>query len=471
VSILGEIRSFFGFRGVSSDISRGGSAALPTVPTSAERFGPGVFNQQNANVLLRESLGMAAACTRELSNSVARLTIEIVEEDISPAGTVKEVPRPDHPLRDLLVTRPHPNFSKTQLFYLITQWILTTGEAYVQKLGSDLRVEALLPMKPTMFEPIVNGGLLTGYLVTDANGDQQIYPADWFVRFYFPDPENPWQPEGYLAPMAIELDADKFAEQSLRSHYQHDATPKTAIEQHEALPETVGIEDAQERFHQKWREFYDQRGGSRMGVPAILPYGARLVEFGRQAGADVTPLLEHWRDDMMMNFGVPRSIMGQVQSGDRSSAETNEWVFENHQLVPITNIIRDGFNQYLVQDFEGDVKVRFKAFTTEDKAHILAQEQSDLDRKVKSINEVREDRDLEPVEWGKDPIELAQALAPASVFSSDSEGAPTEPESAEDERSRVIRERKRQSNARRRAKQKRKAESIGSEPEESLPPQ
>src|SRR3990172_3622952 len=155
----------------------------------------------------------------------------------------------------------------------------------------------LHPVPPRMVEPIVAGNVIVGYLVTDANGRQERKPPRDFVRFWFPDPENPWRSEGYLGPSRIQAHAHKFASQHLRAHYAFDATPKTVLE---ASAEAQGFDtDAKDRFYALWREHFSSRTGSRAGLPAITPAGYKLVELAMQTGAEIKPLLEYFRDDLL----------------------------------------------------------------------------------------------------------------------------------------------------------------------------
>lgn len=160
----------------------------------------------------------------------------------------------------------------------------------------------------------------------------------------------------------------------------------------------------QERFYKRWRDSYQTRSGSKVGLPAILPTGYRAIELAMQSGADITPLLEFMRDELLMASGVPRSILGQVLSGDRSSAETNAFVFDLHTVKPYARMITDGLTLQLASDYDAQLIVDFEDFVAEDKDHRLAQEQSDLDRKVRSVNEIRLGHNHDPSGWGDEPI-------------------------------------------------------------------
>jgi SPP1 gp7 family putative phage head morphogenesis protein len=167
----------------------------------------------------------------------------------------------------------------------------------------------------------------------------------------------------------------------------------------------VAFTDAQKkRFDYEWRRKYNTRAGQDIDVPAVIPLGYKLIELAMQSGADVTPLLDFWRDEQLMGFFTPRSILGQVVSGDRSSAETNQYVFDRHAVAPIANLVADGVTLQLAPDFDSKIFMEFEEFVSADKEFTLAQETADLAGKVRSVNQVREDRGLEPVDWGEDPV-------------------------------------------------------------------
>jgi hypothetical protein len=401
---------------------REGAPALPWEATFTQDYGPGIGKQPNHKRLLDEVLGIADACTRAIANRCAEIE-PIVKRKHSrrSAGGTRDEILDDHPLKQLL-DKPHPNLSWRQISRMTTMHLVTVGEAYWQKVSSSFGTPTEIHVvPPDQMTPLVEDGRVIAYRCLLGDGTQIDLPPQYFVRFFLPDPANPWGSEGYLGPAAITSDGIKFSNEQLRSHFQFDATPKTTLK---ATSEAAPFSPEQkEIFAQDWYRYYNQRTGQRLGVPVILPTGYELLELGMQTGADLTPLLEHWRDDMLMQYGVPRSVLGQVLSGDRSSAETNEWVFEKHAIAPVLGIEKDSMTLQLASDYPGNIFVDFDEYMTEDKAHTLAQEESDLDRSVKAVNEVREDRALAPVEWGDEPIGVSEPAA---------EPAPAEEPPAED---------------------------------------
>jgi SPP1 gp7 family putative phage head morphogenesis protein len=385
----------------------GGSerAAGPPIdfePPFTQWFGPGIANQPSHETLLREERGVSARATRALANRISSLKPLVKVSRRVEDGTLIDEILDDHPLK-ALIDRPHPDFSRAQLLRLTTQWIVTVGEAYWYKVGNGFRVPTELhPVPPANVKPIVDAGVVVAYNVKDGKGAKRDVPPDLITRFYFPDPESPWTSEGYLGPAAVTADSLRFAGEHLRAHYQSDATPKSYLQPQENAD--VWTQEQKERFWAMWRKHYHNRLGTDIGVPGIIPTGYQLMSMVVQSGGDLVPLLEFWRDEQLMDYGVPRSILGQVVSGDRSSAEVNQWVFDQYSVMPLTNLIADGITLQLAPDFDASLFVEFEKFVSDDKHFNLEQETADLVGKVRSVNQVREDRGLDPAPWGDEPV-------------------------------------------------------------------
>jgi len=229
-------------------------------------------------------------------------------------------------------------------------------------------------------------------------------PARDVIRFWFPDPETLYTAEGYLGPNAINTDAAKFAAETLRSQYQNDATPKVVMK---PLADAAKPNDVQwERWQNDFMRKYNQRMGSRRGLPAKLPTGWDLIQLSMETGVGITPLLEFWQSNQLLNFGVPQSVLGRVVSGDRSSAETNQYVFDLHTIYPIASLIADTLTRRLARDYDASIFVEFEEFVSADKDYKLRQEAQDLTLKVRSAQQILADRgdDPEAATWGEYPV-------------------------------------------------------------------
>lgn len=368
-------------------------------------YGPGIGNQPEHDRLLAETLGVTETATKAIVNRVASLRPRVKRSMRDEAGTIVDEIIDDHPLA-MLLDRPHPNLSWRMFLRLTAQWILITGEAYWQKVGGsgplDGITQRLYPASPLNVRPRVVMNEIAGYEVTDGDGRVSTHPPDDFVRFFFPDPENPWGSEGYLGPIGIIADSHKFASQHMRSHYQHDANPKLALE---AQENAVAFTPEQEsRFHEKYRNLFQMRGGTAHGAPFITPTHYKLIQLMMQSGADITPLMEYWDRTILRHYGVPRSVLGEVMSGDRSSAETMLWTFDLHTILPLADMIADTLTLQLASDYEDEVFVEFEPFVASDKDYDIRKEEHDLTHGLKTINQVLEARGDDTQPWGDDPL-------------------------------------------------------------------
>jgi hypothetical protein len=367
-------------------------------------FGTGVGSHQPASdVLLRENIGVAGMATRAIANRVGSLNPLVKTSRRKTDGTLEDLILDDHILKQLL-DKPHPNYNRFQLLWLAASHVVTTGEAYWLKVRNQMKIPMMLqPMPPAKVSPQIVDGIITGYTVSDGKGRPITLESTDVIRVWFPDPETMFSAEGYLGPNATVADAQNFADQHMRSHYQSDATPKVMLKgTADAIdpdPDNTG------RYQNAWVKKFSKRGGTNPAAPMLLPPGWEPIIAAMASGADITPLLDHWQSNQLMNFGVPPSVLGRVVSGDRSSAETNQFVMDLHTILPIATLISEALTNQLAKEFDPSLWVEFDEFVSVDKVHALAKEKQDIETKVKSPQQILVDRgkDPEAAPWGEFP--------------------------------------------------------------------
>ncbi len=275
-----------------------------------------------------------------------------------------------------------------------------------EQIRSRLNVPIELhPIPPSNVTPVLSNGVISGYWLRTGDGSEVFREREDVIRFYFPNPANPWASKGYLGPEATTADSLNFSGQHLKEHYRFDATPSSVLETAAGgTPPPEPGSDLAKRVDAAWRQAYHRISGAKKGIPIQLPEGVKLIQMAMQSGADIVPLLEFWRDEQLMGFGTPRSVLGQSESGDRSTAETNQYVFDRHAVKPVANLIEDAITLQLAPAFDPNIYVEFEQFISADKEFDLKKEDSRLKNKVTIINEVRKADSLEPVDYGDDPV-------------------------------------------------------------------
>ena len=364
----------------------------------------GTAQQPNPSRLLTDGFaGVQATAARAIASRLSDLDFEIQNRVRNDAGGYSWEADPLHPLLEIL-ERPNPYLSRRQMLKVTSTWITQTGEAYwlIVTNGAGATRE-MWPMSPQHVEKLASDSQpISGYVFHGEAGETR-YGLDEVVHFFDPDPDDPFRGVGIVGPQAREFDAQTFASDTLRSHFQHDATPKIVL----TAKDDADVADAKQReaFWADWQNRYNRRGGEQQGVPAFLPSGFGVHELSGLSDVDsVKAFLEFGRDTLLMANGVPRSILGDVVDANRAAADTNRLVFDRHTVKPQTGIIADALTaQVAVIEYGRDTRVQFEQFIDEDADLRLREERQDLDTGVRSVNQVLADRGADSVDWGELP--------------------------------------------------------------------
>lgn len=360
--------------------------------------------QPTAALLLQEALGWFDIGVRTVANRVASLDLEVgTWVMVDGASTFKVLP--EHELA-LVLRRFGPTHSRRMSLRLIAQYMVTVGEAYLLKVGADGgRTRELHMMQPAKTYTTFSNGVVSGYVAMTGNGARVPLRVEDVVHVWLPDPETLFTAEGYLGPQALSVDSEKFATETVRAHFESNATPSVVLEldKDAALPSI----ESRATFDETWRQAYSRRLGGSRGLPAMLPPGFVAKVLAGTLGPEVLPFIEHWRDQILAAIGVPKSILGltdQVGLG-RATAEVNQYVMDLHTVTPLVDALSDALTEQLARPEYGDqISVRVKPFVSSDKDFELRREAQDLAGKVRSINEVRRERGVKDAPWGDDPV-------------------------------------------------------------------
>ena len=365
-----------------------------------QRNGVGTQNQPGHAVLLRASGSWASTATRAIANRLASLTPKVVR--IGPDGEEEDLEQ--HPLSAVL-GRPNPMHSKQQTLNLIANHMVTVGEAYQLKVmgqGAPVPTE-LWMMDPASVRPVIRSGRPVSYEVRDGDGGVSQVPIEEVVRIWTPDPENFYTAEGVLNTQRVVFDANTFAEQTVREHFKNNATPSIIIERDK---ESGSLDpDELTRWQELWTQAYNSIRGTKRGLPAWLPQGAKARELAAmQDLSKMVPLIQEQMKQIMMAYGTPRSVVGDVADANRSNMEASQYGFDLYTISPLASLIEDAWTFQVAADYGEDIAVRFEEFIPRDKEFELKAEESKLATKQKSINMLLEEKGLDPVSWGDLPV-------------------------------------------------------------------
>jgi len=357
-----------------------------------------------AQLLTDGYTGVQAIASRAIANRVSDLEFRVQERRVGVDGVRKWEDNDEHSLLEPLLI-PNPLMSTRQLLKLTSYWLTQSGAAYWLSVTNGAgRIVEFWPMSPRNIEKIAGTDSPVEGFIFHGEAGETRYDLSEVVWISDPDPADPFEGVGVVGPQAREFDAGTFAADTVRSHFQHDAVPKTYLQ---AGPEaSMPNKDTRELFNADWRNRYSKRGGTDVGLPSFIPSGFSLGEISGSSNIDeIRAYQEYQRDLLLMANGVPRSILGDVVDANRAAADTNRLVFDRHTVSPQAGLICDAAtHQIAIPQFGKDTRIGFREFVSADEDLRLREEAQDLSLKVRSINQVRDDRGGEPVEWGDKPV-------------------------------------------------------------------
>lgn len=354
-----------------------------------------------AEELLREIRGWVAIGLRPITDRMTSLEMHAhveVDDDEDPRLPTT------HPA-NAIIADPNPIFTFADLMGLVGAWLKIVGQGYLQVLHDGVGVpRELWPMPPDRVFPVPSTeDVIGGYVVYGTNGEQTFLEKEEVIRFWRPDPARIYQAEGDLAAQADVVNTELYRIGHLKSDYEQDSTPRVVFEpDNDAQPVTA---EQREEFITSWRELNHRRRGRGRGVPAFGLPGFKLHELKPNADTAGSALIgDRTKEQILAAIGTPGSIAGMVVDVNRAAADANRAVFDRNTMKPITNRVERTFSQQLAPQFDSRIIYRFVEYEESDKEFDLQQEQSDLDRKVVTVNEIRQRRNLDPAEWGELPV-------------------------------------------------------------------
>ena len=367
----------------------------------------GLGNQPSHRVLLDNIKGWSSISGAAVSRRIRGLSKNLrVFSEHMVKGKIELREQPEHRLAQTL-RNPNDVFTMGDMLWLLAWHLQQVGEGYWQKLTDGMGlVNQFWPLPPENVSPVFSDtAALVGWMVKDGKGKEFALDANEICRFWTPDPKTLFSSMGVLGPMATEYDQSRFLEDHLKGHFENDATPRMAIigkDSNATVPD-----GAQRDFHRKWRAMHNSRVGTARSLPAFIPPGWDIKELSSHgSAADVIPLKEANRRQTMAGYGVPGTVVGMDENVNRATAEAQDWIFDKNTITHYTDIISEVLTTRVAEEFDTRLRVGFREFVQPDKEHVLKQEEQDLTRGVRSVQQVLMSRggDASDAPWGEKPI-------------------------------------------------------------------
>jgi phage portal protein BeeE len=335
-----------------------------------------------------------------------------------------------HPICSL-IRRPNPKETGGMLRRRLVQQLCLTGTALMWRLDNGLGVPSELWNVPTgVTQPVPRGinypegayrvqpyfsmGPFAMYPGLMSAGGC-IIPGEEMLRVDFPHPLIQYDAYSPLTACNLQLDAIEAIDRSRWYAMQQGINPSAIIEMDPSVifPDQSELDRLKEEFAAKYS------GPHNSGRVAVLGPGASLKAWSQP------PKDMGWEsswgqltDFVLSVFGVTKSLAFMSEESSYAALYAALKQFNLFSLCPLLDLISDVINVQLVWRFWGeDYCVRLVPRKIDDDDLQERRLSTDIGIGLRTINEIRTLRGLEPVEWGE-----VRAM-PGSMSSSDEDGS------------------------------------------------
>lgn len=326
----------------------------------------------------------------------------------------------NHPVLDLL-TKCNP-FQTRNEFLKIT-WInkKLTGEAFWLKVrNSNGSLAELWNLRPDFMTVVTDPNkYILEYRLQKSNGGMEVFAPEDVIHFKDPDPLNQFRGMSPIAVAKTRIETEASASLFQRDFFRNNARPDALL----ITPETLDTEQRTQMTSSWDEEHQGRHSNSKIG---ILEGGMTYQQVSiSQREMDYIESSKFTRDDILVALGVPKAVIT-ADDINYANAETGLHVFLSETITPEMDHLVEVCNEMLViPDFGEEFYLDFKDPTPSDRDSLRADHTAGFGKWL-TVNEIRADYHLEPIEGG-------DVIATPSLFGADplTPGTPVTPAPAD----------------------------------------
>lgn len=330
-----------------------------------------------------------------ISEAVADIQFELYK--LKAGDKVEQVK--EHPLLELLF-RVNSFQTKWEFIYLVQTYLLLQGECPIYLAGKTSEKSA--PTEMWILRPdylrIIPGDVENNEYVYaykyEMPGKEILTFAPWEILFLrVPDPTNAYRGMGVIQAAKDTILVNEYSTQWNRNFFFNSARPDAVLMTDQKLDP-----DILTRLQQKWYEKFGRVDKSQR--VAVLEAGLKYQQVQMSVKDMDFQNGQMWtRDKIMAMFRNTKMSLGIVDDVNRANAEASEYMHNKHTIAPKMRRICDYLNEFLVPLFGKDLFLSFDDPTPESEEIKMKKWEIGLNR-VYTVNELREEEGLDPVEGG-----------------------------------------------------------------------
>ena len=351
------------------------------------------------------------ACVDMISKKIAATPFWLYQV-LNSKGDTNEIM--SHPAIDLM-DRPN-QFQDHEEFFKITAINLNLcGDAFWFKARNDRgEVAELWNLRPDFVEIIKDPELfIKAYKFNKTDGTSEIIMPEDIVHFRIPTPLDDYYGTSPIKSANIRIDTESYASQYQRDFFLNNARPDGIIKAN------VGASLTEEQKSEIREEFERRhKGVGKNSKLAVLEGDIAYQQVSiSQREMDFIESMKFTRDDILVAFHMPKILVSITDDVNRSTSETGMNIFLAETVDPQNKSMWRKINESLISDdFEDTLFFEPEQQAKEDREAKRADYESGLKNGYLTINEVRAEENLEPVEGG-DKIYLPFNMMPIGTMS------------------------------------------------------
>lgn len=292
----------------------------------------------------------------------------------------------NHPILDLL-QNGNPFLTGLMNAKLNQSHIDLAGESFMLKERDGLNtIISLWPIPPHWIKAIPFPGQ-EFFEISFGGAVSEFVPMSEIIWIKQPDPFDPYGRGSSISlSLADELDADEYAAKHVKDFFFNGARPDIIVTA-EGLSkgDTKRLEEQWNNKHQGfYKRFKTQFMNKKVEIHELKQ------DFKSMQMVD---LRKFERDIIMQVYGVPPEIMGIIESSNRATIESADYIYSRWVLVPRLELQRSVYQERLVPEFDERIILDYESPVEEDKEHILDTIKSNPH--AFTIDEIRDHVDFE----------------------------------------------------------------------------
>jgi len=336
-----------------------------------------------------------------IASNAARLPVQILDEEQEPV---------DSPLLPVLNRKANPHHDAFNFrFQLSSQVLLSKRGAFIEVVKDRLdNVVGLYLLPPQWTFPIPDPkNFVAGYSIQVPNSKERIVKPDDVVWVRIPHPTDPYRGQSPLESCGLAIDIDYYSRIYNRNFMVNDGRPGGI------LMVTGELDD--DSADEIRRRFLGNTGSALGGAGRMTIMEAEQAKWidtsMAQRDAQYTETKQLAKEEILMAFGVPESVIGNAAERTFANADTELEVFWRETMLPHLMLIERAFDRL---DGSEELTVKFNlndvAILSRDERERALFHLEELKFGAISIDEYRQKIGREPV--GSDLLYIQANLMP-----------------------------------------------------------